>query len=111
MNEKENTKKLPTWREFQSMLIVKAMKDRSFHQELLANPKAVIEREMGKLKEGAKLPATMEVKVIEQPANVLYLVLPAAQASELSHEALSAVTGGFINQSNDRNNSDIIIFQ
>lgn len=95
---------------FQNILIVKAMKDEGFHQELLANPKAAIEREMGKLKEGAKLPASLEVRVIEQPANALYLVLPAAQVSELSNEALDAVAGGFDNRSNDRNNSDIVIF-
>ncbi len=93
MSEQQENKKLPNWQEFQQGLIVKAMKDESFRQELLANPKAVVEREMGKLKEGTKLPAALEVKVIEQPANALYLVLPTI-SGELSDEALEAVAGG-----------------
>jgi hypothetical protein len=94
MSEKDNGKKLPTWQEFQNGLIIKAMKDEGFRKELLANPKAVMEREMGKLKDGAKLPAALEVKVIEQPANALYLVVP--KIDELSDEALDLAAGGQI---------------
>ncbi|GAB6174407.1 hypothetical protein JCM15765_38850 [Paradesulfitobacterium aromaticivorans] len=87
--------KLPGWQEFNDGLITRALKDESFRQELLANPKAVVEKEMGKLKGGAKLPAAMEVKVIEQPANTLYLVLP-TQSDELSDETLDSVAGGLL---------------
>jgi hypothetical protein len=60
----------------------------------LTNPKAVVEKEMGKLKDGAKLPDALEVKVIEQPLNTIYLVLPTSSSEELSDEALSTVVGG-----------------
>jgi len=70
--------KLLAWLDFPNGLIDKAMKDESFRRELLANPKTVMEREMGKLKKGAKFPDALEVKVIEQPENVFYLVLPTA---------------------------------
>ena len=90
---KENNQTLPTWQEFQNELIVRALKDESFRQELLANPKAVVEKEMAKLKEGAKLPESLEIKVIEQPANALYLVLPTLP-DELSDEDLDSVAGG-----------------
>jgi hypothetical protein len=93
MSEKENSQKLPTWQEFQTALVARTLKDESFRKELLANPKAVVEKEMGKLKIGAKLPAALEIKVLEQPANTLYLVLPTA-IEELSDEALDAVAGG-----------------
>lgn len=86
--------RLPAWQEFQNELIVRALKDESFRSELLANPKAVVEKEMGKINEGAKLPDAVEVKVIDQPANALYLVLPIVP-DELSDEALEAVSGGF----------------
>ncbi|AET69229.1 TOMM propeptide domain protein [Desulfosporosinus orientis DSM 765] len=85
--------KLPSWQEFQNELVVRALKDESFRKELLADPKAVVEKEMGKLKEGSKLPEALEVKVIEQPANALYLVLPTI-SDELSDEALENVAGG-----------------
>ncbi|AET69224.1 TOMM propeptide domain protein [Desulfosporosinus orientis DSM 765] len=92
-DQKENNQKLPTWQEFQNELIVRALKDESFRKELLADPKAMVEKEMARLKEGAKLPASLEIKVIEQPANALYLVLP-TMSDELSDEALDAVAGG-----------------
>lgn len=86
----QNTPKLPTWQEFHNELIVKALKDENFRKELLADPKTVVEKEMGKLKEGTKLPASLEIKVIEQPANVLYLVLPAMSDDKLSDDQLES---------------------
>jgi len=91
--QKENSQKPLTWQKFQNGLITRALNDENFRKELLANPKAVVEKEMGKLKEGAKLPNTLEVKVIEQPANTLYLILPTI-SDELSDEMLDKVTGG-----------------
>jgi len=70
--------KLLAWLDFPNGLIERATKDENFRKKLMANPKAVMEREMGKLKKGAKFPDALEVKVIEQPENVFYLVLPAA---------------------------------
>ena len=89
----QNTLKLPSWQEFQNELIGRALKNESFRQELLADPKAVLEKEIGKLKDGSKLPADLEIKVIEQPANALYLILP-TMPNELSDEALDNVSGG-----------------
>lgn len=91
--QKKYTQKLPTWQEFQNGLMVRALKDESFRKELLVNPRAVVEKEMGKLKQGAKLPENLEVKVIEQPQNALYLILPTI-SDELSDELLDEVTGG-----------------
>ena len=91
--QKENSQKLPTWQEFQNGLMVRALKDEIFRKQLLSNPKSVVEKEMGKFKEGAKLPDTLEVKVFEQPENALYLVLPTI-SDELSDEALDKVAGG-----------------
>jgi hypothetical protein len=89
----QETPKLIKWQELQNELIVRAMKDENFRKELLSNPKALVEKEIGKLKKDAKLPETLEVKVIEQPANALYLVLP-TMPDELSDEALDNVAGG-----------------
>lgn len=89
----QNTPKLPTWLEFHNELIVKALKDEDFRQELLADPKAVAQKEISKLDEEIKLPADLEFKVIEQPANVLYLVLP-TMSDELSDDQLDMIAGG-----------------
>lgn len=93
MNDQDSPK-LPTWQEFHNALMVRALKDESFRRELLADPKAMVEKEMGKVKEGIQLPVAWEVKVIEQPANVLYLVLPAMSGDELSDEELDSIAGG-----------------
>ncbi|TWH51987.1 NHLP leader peptide family RiPP precursor [Sporomusa sp. KB1] len=79
--------KLLAWLDFPNGLIERATKDENFRKKLMANPKAVMEREMGKLKKGAKFPDALEVKVIEQPKNVFYLVLPAATNQILDEEA------------------------
>ena len=94
MNGSDNPK-LPNWQEFQNALIARAMKEESFRQSLIANPKGVVEQEMGKRIEGAKLPDQLEVKVIEQPANALYLILP-IMPDELSDEELDQVAGGIV---------------
>jgi hypothetical protein len=93
MSEQNNSNQLPDWQEFQNQLIAKALSDENFRAELISDPKAVVEKEMGKLKEGAKLPAGLEVKLIEQPADTLYLILP-TMSGELSDEALDEVAGG-----------------
>ncbi|WP_282434382.1 hypothetical protein [Desulfosporosinus orientis] len=40
------------------------------------------------------MPAALEDKVIEQPANAIYLVLPTLPEEKLSDEALDKVAGG-----------------
>jgi hypothetical protein len=45
--------------------------DDRYREELLANPKSAIQQEFGK-----ELPLGLEVRVVEESANVVYLVLP-----------------------------------
>lgn len=51
---------------------------------------------MGKLKEGAKLPDGLEIRVIEQPTNTIYFVLPTScdGGKFLFDEELEHVAGG-----------------
>jgi hypothetical protein len=55
-----------------------------------------MEKELGKFKEGVKLPDDLEAKVIEQPVNALYLVLPQSYSDELFDEAFSLVAGSVV---------------
>jgi hypothetical protein len=74
-------------------LIVKAWQNESFKEELMSNPKAVYERELG-----TTAPANCKITVLEENAEQIYLVLPAKpvinSSDELSEEALEAVAGG-----------------
>lgn len=80
-------------REMERSLVQRSMEDDSFREALLADPRAAIEREFG-----AELPEGGEIRVVEETADVVYVVLPvrAAQdpASELSDSDLDAVAGG-----------------
>jgi hypothetical protein len=81
----------PTRRDMEADIIARALKDEGFARELRADPKAVIEREVGTLPEG------IEIKVVEETPDTLYLVLPAhpSPGRQLSDEDLERVAGGF----------------
>lgn len=72
-------------------IIAKAMRDDDYRRELLVNPKQAIHREFGK-----ELPPGLDVRVVEEAANVVYLVLPARPVSELSDHDLAGVAGGLV---------------
>jgi hypothetical protein len=78
-------------KDVEAKLIAKAQADESFRQTLMSNPKAAIEKEFG-----AALREGVEIKVVEETTDTLYLVLPAAQG-ELSETELDEVAGGYIN--------------
>lgn len=86
---------LPSRQEFDANLIAKAQADAVFREELLRDPTGVFERELG-----LNLPPSVEVKVLEETASTLYLVLPrqlpqAENSTELSEDALEEIAGGF----------------
>jgi hypothetical protein len=83
MNQESSRKKT-------AAIVAKALQDDGYREELLANPKRAIQQEFGK-----ELPLGLEVRVVEESANVVYLVLPPKRALELSDADLQAVAGGF----------------
>jgi hypothetical protein len=85
----------PTRNELEAKVIAQAWQDEEFKQELLSHPRATIIREWG-LKD---LPDNIDIKVIEENSNTLYMVLPmkpvTTNGEELSEEQLEAIAGGF----------------
>ncbi len=93
--------------EVQKKIIAKAWEDEAFKQELLSNPKAVLQRELN-----INLPDSISVNILEETADTSYLVLPQKPSDqlaadigdievtevgaegELSDEELEAVAGG-----------------
>lgn len=80
-------------KDIQEQVIAKAKEDPEFKQLILTNPKAALEQEIGQ-----SIPTDLEIKVVQQTKNKLYMVLPLeqdqVQAQELSDKELEAVSGG-----------------
>ena len=72
-------------------LVAKAWADDAFKAALIANPKATLAAE------GIALPEGLTLKVMENTADTLHVILPPPPAEALSDEAVGAVAGGFIN--------------
>jgi hypothetical protein len=79
--------------EMERRLINRSLQDEDFRQRLLAEPRAAIEQELG-----IRVPESIEVRVVEESADTIYLVLPSAsplgQGVELSDQELEALAGG-----------------
>lgn len=80
-------------KDLESQVIAKAWADEAFKKALMADPRMAVEREFG-----IKLPSSVNVRVVEETTDNLYLVLPpkntAAERGELSDLELEAVAGG-----------------
>jgi hypothetical protein len=74
-------------------LVQRSLEDEEFRQRLLDDPKGTLEQELG-----SRLAESIEVRVVEESADTIYLVLPSAspfgEGGELSDEALESVAGG-----------------
>jgi hypothetical protein len=78
--------------EWERRLAQKSLEDENFRQRLLDDPKGTLEQELG----GA-LPEGLEVRVVEESSDTIYLVLPSASAGgeggSLSDQDLEAAAG------------------
>jgi Nitrile hydratase, alpha chain len=82
--------------EMERRLIERSLKDESFRQMLLADPRTAVEEELG-----TRLPEGVRVRAVEESAQTIYLVLPPTtsratqqEGSELSDRELEGVAGG-----------------
>lgn len=87
-------------------IVQRSTEDDNFRAQLLRDPKATIEQEVG-----VSLPAEIEICVVEETAQTVYLVLPTSTpAPDTSHDELSDrdlenVAGGWTGGSTDGANS------
>jgi hypothetical protein len=80
-----------TKRDLEVALIEKCWKDPEFKKQILADPKGMLERHVGK-----KLPADLKVFIHEENAEALHFSLPPVPTNmtELSDQDLDKVAGG-----------------
>ncbi|MGJ5675413.1 MAG: NHLP leader peptide family RiPP precursor [Nostochopsis sp.] len=77
-----------TRKDLEIHLITRALKNEEFRQELIANPKAVVEKELG-----VKLPEELEIKVLEETESTLYMVVPSNPYEGIFEEELKVLVG------------------
>jgi hypothetical protein len=83
---------LKDWQALNQQVIARALKDPDYRQTLLADPRAVLGQAFGQ-----ELPSHVQVKVIEQEPDTIYLLLPReAEGLELNEEELDSVAGGLM---------------
>jgi hypothetical protein len=79
--------------EAERTLVQRSLEDEDFRQRLLDDPKGTVEQELG-----TQLPEGVEVRVVQESQQSIYLVLPRASAvgegGEISDQQLEAVAGG-----------------
>jgi hypothetical protein len=79
--------------EMERRLIQRSLEDEEFRQRLLDEPKGSVEQALE-----TQLPEGVEVRVVEESADTIYLVLPFASAvgerGEISEQELDAIAGG-----------------
>jgi hypothetical protein len=79
--------------EVEDRLTSRAMNDPDFRQQLINDPKAAVQDEMG-----VAVPSELTITVLEETPDTLYLVIPAtiqvSSSGELSDAELGAVAGG-----------------
>lgn len=69
-------------------LITRTLKDENFRRAFVSNPKEVIENELGN-----KLPEALEINILQETEDTLYMVLPCNPYEGLSEEELKASLG------------------
>src|SRR5690242_18838867 len=94
-NAQEVTNQKPPLREeVERELRVRAWKDEAFRQELIANPRGVIERLFPHCFPDGKVPDKLTYKVIEEDAYTHHILLPALPdelTNEISEERLEEI--------------------
>ena len=80
--------------EMERTIVHRSLEDEDFRQKLLDDPKGAVEQELGR-----RLPEGVEVRVVEETKDTIYLVFPSAsalggQGGSLSDQELDAVAGG-----------------
>lgn len=84
--------------DFEARLRAKAWQDEEFQKRLVADPKGTVEAELALIEEGVALPDDVKVRVVEEDAEEICVVIPKhpeqAAGRALTHEELEAVAGG-----------------
>jgi hypothetical protein len=85
-----------TRRDLKARLAARVQEDAAFLRALWTDPRAAVHEELQRLAPGSELPAELDIRVVQETATTLYVVLPpgAEKAVELADTDLLDVAGG-----------------
>ena len=75
-------------RQFDAALIERALVDSEFRERLVSDPKSVYEESLGR-----KIPNEVQIHVVEETGNILYIAIPHAPSSISSEDAMMIASG------------------
>ena len=67
----------------------RAADDPAFRDQLKADPRGTVERELG-----GNLPENVQIQVLEETMDQVYLVIPTAPSAQMSDAELASTAGG-----------------
>lgn len=87
-NHQPNQQQIQELARQQAQFMARVWSDPALKQRLIDDPKAVLREQ------GAQIPESTEVRVVENTDQVFYMVLPPKPTEEISDEQFEAVAGG-----------------
>lgn len=93
INESVHKGTIPSRADLEQLLRARAHKDLAFRQELLVNPRVVLERDYPDYFPGGKVPDGKVIQVTEEDEQTFHLVLPPKSSDILSDISTQLVEG------------------
>ncbi len=83
------TEQLQSRGALQDWISDRAANSARYHEKLVQDPRGILEEHLGK-----KLPSWLNIEVVEEKADTVYLIAPHVASKEMSDQDLEMVAGG-----------------
>lgn len=64
------------WEDVEAHVIAKSLADEDFRRRLVEDPRGTLQAELARFSESARIPESLDIKVIEEQPTTVHIVLP-----------------------------------